>query len=595
MNLIEFFNQCLGIIRERIKIKCHTTGKGFDILFPNGTLTVQDQPGGYVIASGCGSGKTESIKSLIRQKWDKGILYCVDTIAECNKMYDWLNKNLIGKKLNRQKLEKDDILMLHSGCDFSDKDRYRNNPELIVKCRILIITHVRFLTDLIHLFVTYEPNNPNPHIPPFDGNFQNLMTQKNLREYLIFDETPLFLKPFISIPREIVGIFSNEINGKYQCKSIDEIKRYYDKFIKGGVLGFCDGDSKADRMKRETVFNLIPVHYPEWIPKKDKKFDIQFYPSHLIVSNMTTHVLIYEGVGDVLLGSSPKFKLLDIPRKYKDTVLFRGFDFKLSRKNTPSDKEYNDFVFKVKSLCTSLSGKTLIVIWKDFKDDDLNDTTNKSEWVNRLEEKLKKGGLRGDSFSVTYYGAADTKSTNQYRDYENIILCGNWDLPPSVSAKFRKAYNSLTTQDEYKFWYMVQLILRIGIRNHKGKTYTVYYSSDFQADFITALKDYLNQNKLNIPSRKQSVPVWQSEVEKYSKMYVSPIEKLITYNPDLEKAIVSHSKFTLDITLDEIYRRLGKTNQKKETKTFKPLIRFLDRHFGIILNIQVNRKGKKKP
>lgn len=93
-----------------------------------------------------------------------------------------------------------------------------------------------------------------------------------------------------------------------------------------------------------------------------------------------------------------------------------------------------------------------------------------------------------------------------------------------------------------------------------------------------------------------AVPAWQSEVEKYGKMYVPYIEKLIVYNPDLEKAIISHdSTFRLDITLDEIYMRLGRTTKKKEKKPFKPLIRFLDKHFGITLNIQIKKKGKKKP
>ena len=81
--------------KERITITPSTTGNGFDIPFPNGTVTIPDTPGGYCISSGCGSGKTESIKSLIRQKFAKGILYCVDTVAECQKMYQWVIDELV--------------------------------------------------------------------------------------------------------------------------------------------------------------------------------------------------------------------------------------------------------------------------------------------------------------------------------------------------------------------------------------------------------------------------------------------------------------------------------------------------------------------
>ena len=94
----------------------------------------------------------------------------------------------------------------------------------------------------------------------------------------------------------------------------------------------------------------------------------------------------------------------------------------------------------------------------------LTKEAGKSEWADKLREALLTEGLAGSNFTITYYGASDTKSTNVYRDYQNIILCGNWDLPPSVSGQLRKAYNSKTSQDEYKFWYTIQLLSRIGIR-----------------------------------------------------------------------------------------------------------------------------------
>ena len=81
--------------KERINIIPSHTGNGFDIPFPNGTISVPDTPGGYYVSSGCGSGKTESIKSLIRQKHSHGILYCVDTVVECQKMYQWVHDELV--------------------------------------------------------------------------------------------------------------------------------------------------------------------------------------------------------------------------------------------------------------------------------------------------------------------------------------------------------------------------------------------------------------------------------------------------------------------------------------------------------------------
>ena len=75
-------------MKELFNITTHITGDGFRMQLSTGVIDVPDDNGGYIISSGCGSGKTESIKSLIRQKYNSGILYCVDTRDELGKMYD---------------------------------------------------------------------------------------------------------------------------------------------------------------------------------------------------------------------------------------------------------------------------------------------------------------------------------------------------------------------------------------------------------------------------------------------------------------------------------------------------------------------------
>ena len=77
-------------MKELFNISPHFTGDGFTMCLKTGVIDVPDKHGGYLVSSGQGSGKTESIKSLIRQKHDDGILYCVDTNEELGKMYDWI-------------------------------------------------------------------------------------------------------------------------------------------------------------------------------------------------------------------------------------------------------------------------------------------------------------------------------------------------------------------------------------------------------------------------------------------------------------------------------------------------------------------------
>ena len=65
----------------------------------------------------------------------------------------------------------------------SDKERssflnqYRDNPEILMEKKIILITHVRFWTDLINYFLIYRPQVP---VDSFDGDFRKLMVRPDL-------------------------------------------------------------------------------------------------------------------------------------------------------------------------------------------------------------------------------------------------------------------------------------------------------------------------------------------------------------------------------------------------------------------------------
>lgn len=196
---------------SNLNITPSTTGGGFTMNLTNGTIKVPDKQGFYVISTGCGSGKTQNSKSLIKQKFNEGILYCVDTNSELIKMYDWIKKEGF--------VDASDVQIITSDSAYRDElEKYRENPELLLKKKILLITHVRLWTDLINYFLVYNPNLSSMN--PFDGDFQALMARDDLRKYIIIDETPLFIKPFATVPREILGVFSNLDNktGKWMCR-----------------------------------------------------------------------------------------------------------------------------------------------------------------------------------------------------------------------------------------------------------------------------------------------------------------------------------------------------------------------------------------
>ena len=143
-------------MKELFNVTPNTTGRGFRMQLSTGTIDVPDKPGGYIISSGCGSGKTESIKSLIRQKYNEGILYCVDTRDELEKMYSWILTELTDKDMGEsEKLSANEVMIISSDKERAYfLDQYRDNPEILMQRKVILITHLRFWTDLINYFLT---------------------------------------------------------------------------------------------------------------------------------------------------------------------------------------------------------------------------------------------------------------------------------------------------------------------------------------------------------------------------------------------------------------------------------------------------------
>ena len=542
-------------------IKEHSNAKGFDVSFKTGSATIPDQEGGYIISTGCGSGKTESIKDLIRKKFEHGVVYCVDTKAEAIKIHDWVLSDLVGLT----PLKQDDVVLLH-GENKEELWEYKNNPELLMQKKVIILTHVRFWTDIINYFLIYRPKQ---EVPLFLGDFKTLMQRGDLRQYVIFDETPIFLKPFCSIPSSMFGGFLEDKNGSWQCKSLEGIYRYYDKFVEGTDNDLFKTNNKLNSIKKETVLNCIPKYFDYWMAMKNpSRYSINFYPKDLIQPEMKTHVLVYEGAGDILLGSSKAFTLIDLPNKYNSKVDFIPFEFNQKRKDKVEDYDTDTFNAYIDNLAAMIRkhNKTLVVVWKYLgKMKDMDEGSGESAYTQIIEEKLLEKGLLHSQFEVIYYGSSQTKSTNDYRDCDTMILAGNWGIPASKTKQIREAYLAETTDEEHNLWYFVQLITRIGIRNHDGGEYHVYYSNDYNASFIQQLDDYFNKNQFYHNREFEAVCDWIGKLKemKVDMRVKREIVKLWDYDNYISTAILDASGYDLRITLDKLYKLLPKHDKKR--------------------------------
>lgn len=547
-------------MKEILQISEHTDAKGFDVQFKTGSATIPDKEGGYIISTGCGSGKTESIKDLIRRKYNQGVLYCVDTKREATRIYKWVLSELVGLTSLKQK----DVVLLH-GDTPEELREYYNNPERLMQKKVIILTHVRFWTDIINYFLVYQPKQD---VTPFIGDFAALMKRDDLRAYIIFDETPVFLKPFCTIPKAIFGNFVEENNGKWQCKSLKSMYHYYNHFVEDTDDDLFKTNNKLNAMKKETVLNCIPKYFDYWLALKNaKSYSINFYPKDLIQPGMKTHVLIYEGAGDLLLSTSKAFNLIDISTKYNSTVNFISFEFNQKRKDKdyPETEDFDVYISNLAGMVRKHT-RTLVVVWKYWgKMKDADEGCGISEYTQLIEEKLLEKGLVHSQFEVIYYGSSQSKSTNDYRDCDAMVLCGKWGIPPSKTRQLREAYLIETTEEEHNLWYFAQLITRIGIRNHDGGSYHIYYSNDYNTSFIQKLDDYFNKNQF---SHNRQIVAGRDWIDKLNEMNIrknlkEDIGRLREHDNNISTAIVDGNGYDLKITLDEIFKLIPRHEKKR--------------------------------
>lgn len=296
---------------------------------------------------------------------------------------------------------------------------------------------------------------------------------------------------------------------------------------------------------------------------------ITFYQVDLCPESMTvsTHILIFEGAGNILFRGSTRFTLLDTESKYNTVTEFRKMDFGLSRKCF-DEVRFGEFVKRIGRL---IDKPSLIVCWKDINGDD--DGPGKSGYAERFRRLLAAEGIDPKLFTVTYYGATDNKSTNSYRDIEQIFLCGDWNLPNTESAKIRRAYGTSTDPHSQKDWYFSQLITRIGIRKHiEGEVYTVWYTDDFDGRFIERMDAYFNENRI-IGKASVSHNDWEKRLDgmRIRSNIKEEVRLLARYDKDMQRAMTMDSEYTKEVTFAYL-EMIGIKRGKRERGRYKALI-----------------------
>lgn len=578
-----------------ISVIKHGAGQGMDITFLNGKVSIPDEYGGYTISCGCGGGKTTAITQIIWQNSDQGVVYLVDTCAELEKMYNSLLKLIA--KYPMAGLTKDDIFCIRGNRNEKDGDDdtynkqlkvFKNDVSILHRKKVLLLTHVRFFSALTPDFLMYS-SDPDAKLE-FDGNYGNLMKSDNIRKYILIDETPNQWQSVAKIPRLMLRAMTNDpIKPGTKRPFRPDMRAVYEECCEGTEYDILKGYNQFLKQRKETILKTIPIELANWEDSKDQVFRLYFMPSHLIQANMKCHVLLFEGVGDVLLKDSRKFKLIQTAgQKYNATVKCDTFKLSRERKQKYTPDAVDQYVSDLSTVLDKFNkkDKTLVICWKDItgmKDD----RTGESKFVDAIQAEIDK---KYKNVKVIYHGSSSTKSTNEFKDYNNVVFLGEWSVGNNDIAITRNAYSIDLTNDRWQFYYYVQAICRIGIRKHKGGKFNICFSDDHNPAFVDMVRRYFNNNDPYVKPQKKDIDPLIRIAELLDDRYKKSFWNLTKYDKDVEKSLKDGEQYNITIPIDDLAKIQEERKEKNpKPSRFKP---FANAMAGLGIHISViNRRG----
>lgn len=462
------------------------------------------KPGNYVIASGCGSGKTSAIVELIMLKLSEGVLYSARTIEECNLMYEYL----IDRGVDSEK-----ILLLHSSS--SDNSIYLNNSDLISDYDVVICTHYKLMNTPSELLLIQKVNND---IPPHMRYWAEEEVGPNrLRKYILIDEmieTPGFTS---RVPKHLIASLllrakRGEITRTKYGYSYVEILKWYKEYSE--VMGESSLNF-LDNYKQEYILSLLSESlddYTDLESIEEETIEISYTLLDMLPGRTNINVsdarrpyfMIFDGTGDIFYKGSENLKILTTEDRYVAPIHINSLEFGINRYYK---YDYEVILEKLNKLSDNLAevikrhDRVLVVTWKNLKgdittgiDDVVFDTEN-FDYIESLENNLSIRGVLKSKYSIIYYQSGEDRAVNDFVNYDSIVFLGNHKVHSIALTTFNKYNKTSMSMLDFQAQMIVQAISRCRIRLHNPELdTTVYFTEDWDADLVKYVDLYMNNN-----------------------------------------------------------------------------------------------------
>lgn len=354
-------------------------------------------PNSYVIASGCGSGKTTAISKVIRRHFYEGILYCAFTIEECDAMFRKIESFGLAKL----------CVVLHSQISTVDHDQYRlsanlwnNHPKYIKNFPIIITTHAKFNSVVPNVLTEYrliEDESLNQYYTIYDQLSGTKARHKLTRKFIFIDEQTQKLGYKLTISRTsalralppAVNSFSDEqLNSNLRDTSINSIMELDSKLLSCGSYDLTLTPNNPNFHTDEVIFAYSEIlKNPKLLGdmlfrKRDRMVINTSYmrmldynkPREFILDNLyRPYFIVFDGLGDFTYNGIRNADVI-VQRNYQSKVNFIPYNYGQLDRYHASEFDVNSINQVLdKLLKISDNSKTLFVVPKYVHIESLSD------------------------------------------------------------------------------------------------------------------------------------------------------------------------------------------------------------------------------
>ena len=598
------------------------------IQFLNGEVVIPNKPGGYVVASGCGSGKTTAIKELILKVYRSGVVYSAATIRECNEMYEFLLNNGIDE--NR-------VVILHSNTQDKgvDLNMLRNHPEQLADKWVIICTHHKLLNEYPELLLKYNCNvyskSRMSHLSRAHYQWDADGKCRFPRMYVLVDEMPTCQSFEFNLSIQSLGLLgvaeqttmydengNAYITDKLPLKltngnnySVTENRR---KAYNVPLVG--NDDTESNRLKNDLALSIIFENYDRFNSMFENNRDLRSIKINYTLADQievmpkssATRYIIFDGTGDLTFIPKDEYRdlftVLSYSNKYNSPIGMHKVEMGYKR-SFRTERDFRNYygrlvsnidiqINNISDIINS-SHKVLVITWKNLKvgRDQIHGVpisefdSREIEYIEYIKSGLNSlGHIEGVNYNIIHYQSGLDKAVNDYRDFDTVYFLGEFHVPNNVIDQFNQDYRVNTNVLNYTLYQLVQAVCRTRIRKHDMSPIDVYFTSDWDDKTMMALGDYIKSN--NISEVRDTTlnhikPKWRPVVELFSSL-----------SPEFKDAIEIEGKTCrIEFTLDEIWdlTREVLPMKAKEVKSYYPLINYL-RKFGIEVEIKGGAKNQ---